>query len=109
MKKKNKPAKPIVKNEITDLKEFLNKKFSGIDERFSSIDNRFSGMEKRFDGLENRMEEGFKEIKTDLRETEERLNKRITNVGDLITVNLSKKDRNLEKRVAKLERTYQVA
>lgn len=137
MKKKNNLAQPIAKTDITELKEFLDKKFTNIDKRFSSIDERFfdidkrfSGMEKRFDNLENRfdglegrfdglehrfdnmetrMEEGFTELKTDLRATEKRLNGRITHVGDLITIELGQKHQKLKKRITSLEHTLHAA
>lgn len=45
----------------------------------------------------------------DLKKTETRLNKRITKVGDLITITLAQKTEQLERRVVQLEHLGQAA
>lgn len=47
-------------------------------------------------------------VRADLKKTEERLNGRITKVGDLITIDFGKKVQKLDKRVTRFEQTSQI-
>ena len=40
----------------------------GIGQRFEGINQRFDGINQRFDRLERRMEEGFSELRADMRQ-----------------------------------------
>ena len=51
----------------------------------------------------------IEKIREELGETENRLNKRITKVADLITLNLGDKLQNHQKRIKKLEQIQQSA
>lgn len=59
--------------------------------------------------LEGRLSGKFTRIENTLSEVEKRLNKRITDVGDLITIYFGKKTKVLDKRVAHLEQMQQAA
>lgn len=59
--------------------------------------------------LEGRLSGKFARIENTLSEVEKRLNKRITDVGDLITIYFGKKTKVLDKRVAHLEQMQQAA
>lgn len=53
------------------------------------------------------MKVDLEKLREDLEGTEERLNTRITKVGDLITISLGQKIINVEKRVSKMEKAHQ--
>ncbi len=59
--------------------------------------------------LGSRIEERFSELNGLLKIIEERINERITNVGDLITVELGKKIQTHAKRITHLERISAIA
>ena len=106
-------------SELTNLEKRLNLKFEKIERLFTLSDEKNSSMEKRVRSeinsatyltsqkiertLEAQILLATKELKIQLRETEDMLNKRIGNVGDLITIMFTKKIKGLEKRVFRLE------
>ncbi len=104
---------------LTNLEKRLNQKFEKIERLFSLSDEKNLSTEKRLRSeinsstyltsqkLERTIEAQIlltmKELKEQLRETENTLNKRIGDVGDLITIAFTKKFNGLEKRVIRLE------
>ena len=51
-----------------DLLQGIDQRFEGINHRFDGINQRFDGINQRFDSLERRMEEGFSELRADMRQ-----------------------------------------
>ncbi|GEM_PF-6332279 len=123
MKQKSSINKSTATLELTSLEKKLDKKFERIERLFALSDEKNVGMEKRLRSeinsstysttqrlernFEAQIQLGTRDLKRELKETEERLNNRITKVGDLITIALGKKIKSIEKRLVYLEHPHQ--
>ena len=94
--------------DINDLKYDL----KDLKLRFHGVEHNTSLIKADIQKLRTEMEEikgEIGEVKDELKSTENRLNIRITTVGDLITVDLGKKITGHEKRISRLEQNRLVA
>lgn len=128
--------KKLQQTDTSKLEAILTKNFEKIDERFESLERELKVMEQeRYNGerglsvdiktssfsTEQKLQKTFRaelqvannelenRLGTRLKVLEEKLNKRITIVGDLITKYLGNKITDQEKRIKKLEKTIQTA
>ena len=76
--------------------------------RFIRIEHDTSILKVDTEKTREEMGGRFTKLENNLTGMEQRLNKRITDVGDLITIELGKRARKVEKRVTRLEQIPQV-
>jgi hypothetical protein len=57
--------------------EQVDKRFEQVDKRFEQMDQRFEQVDKRFEGVERRMENGFKELRTEMKGGFDRIDTRL--------------------------------
>ncbi len=104
-----KKAKTSSQNEnLTDILKLLTKRIeeSTVDIHRMKLDVGMISL--KFRGIETNIgiiKSDIEKLRDELSETESRLNKRITIVGDLITVELGKKIQAHAKRLSRLETT----